>query len=114
MQHALSALRAQVPSRASSILAVVLASVLLAISARIELPFWPVPMTLETLAVLGLAGLLGMRLAGCAVLLWLAHLIGGSQAVEAGLLPFIPADLAKAALAAALIAAANRLRPAGG
>ncbi|MBP7063164.1 biotin transporter BioY [Ferrovibrio sp.] len=41
-------------------------SVLLAISARLQVPFWPVPMTMQTLAVLVLAMLFGARL-GCAI-----------------------------------------------
>ncbi len=162
-----------------------LGSVALALSAKIEVPFWPVPMTLETLAVLGLAGLFGARLAGAAVLLWLAegaaglpvfagavagpayllgptggyllgfllaallvghladhpahrglrarplllfasmlvgvaviyacgvawlaHLIGWQRGFALGAAPFIPADLTKTALAAALVTASRRL-----
>ena len=163
------------------IAAIGLSSVLLAVSAKIEIPFWPVPMTLETLAVLGLAGVLGARLAGLAILLWcaegavglpvfagpaagpsyflgptagylvgfllaalvvgwaadrglrtrpavlfvamlggnaliyvagvtyLAYLVGWLKAIHLGLLPFILADLTKAALASAGVTAANRL-----
>jgi biotin transport system substrate-specific component len=160
---------------------IVLASAVLALSAKIEVPFWPVPMTLETLAAIGLGGLFGARFAGAAALLWLAegaaglpvfagaaagpayflgptggylvgfvlaallvgraadrglrarpllllaamlagvaviyicgvawlaHLVGWQRSVRLGLLPFIPADLTKAALAAALVTAAGRL-----
>ncbi|MDA8050227.1 MAG: biotin transporter BioY [Rhodospirillales bacterium] len=56
---------------------IVLLSVLLAVSAKIEVPFWPVPMTLETLAVLGLAGFFGARLIGLAILFWFAEGIAG-------------------------------------
>ncbi|HTU56031.1 MAG TPA: biotin transporter BioY [Acetobacteraceae bacterium] len=159
-----------------------LANALLVLSAKIEVPFWPVPMTLETLAVLCLAGLFGARLAGVAVLLWLAegaaglpvlagvaaspayflgptggylagfllaallvglaadhglrdrpviliaamlagvavidllgvawlaHLVGWRQSIQLGLVPFVPADLTKAALAAALVAVFRRPR----
>ncbi len=159
---------------------ILLASAALALSAKTEVPFWPVPMTLETLAVVGLAGLFGAALGGGAVLLWLAegaaglpvfagpvagpayflgptagylvgfllaallvghladrglrahplllfgamlggvaviylcgvswlaHLIGWQRSVQLGLLPFVPADLTKAALAAALVAAFRR------
>ncbi len=37
-------------------------SLLLAVSAKAQVPFWPVPMTLQTLAVLTIGGLLGVRL----------------------------------------------------
>ncbi len=182
MEKSASLIRAAVPPAVLGLVTVVLASIVLALSAKIELPFWPVPMTLETLAVLALAGLLGARLAGLAVLLWLAEgtaglpvfagaaagpvyflgptagylagflfaaflvgraadrglrarplllfasmlvgvaliyaagvvdlarLLGWAGAVRLGLLPFIPADLTKAALAAALVTAAGRLR----
>ncbi|HWA79390.1 MAG TPA: biotin transporter BioY [Acetobacteraceae bacterium] len=160
---------------------IVLGSAVLALSAKIEVPFWPVPMTLEVLAVLGLAGFFGARLAGAAVLLWLvegaaglpvfagvaagpayflgptggylagflaaallvglasdrglrarpfvlfasmlggvaviylcgaawlAHLIGWERSFRLGVVPFVPADLTKAALAAALVTAGRRL-----
>lgn len=159
---------------------ILLANFVLVLSAKTEVPFWPVPMTLETLAVLGLAGLFGARLAGAAVFLWLAegaaglplfagtasglayflgptggyllgfllvallvghladrglrarpvllfgamlggiaviylcgvswlaHLVGWQRSLQLGLLPFVPADLTKAALAAALVAAFRR------
>jgi biotin transport system substrate-specific component len=162
---------------------ILLASAALALSAKTEVPFWPVPMTLETLTVLGLGGLFGARLAGAAVFLWLAegaaglpvfagpvagptyflgptagylvgfllaallvghlagrglharpvllfgamlggvavvylcgvswlaHLIGWQRSLQLGLLPFVPADLTKAALAAALVAAFRRALP---
>jgi biotin transport system substrate-specific component len=160
---------------------IVLASAVFVLSAKTEVPFWPVPMTLETLAAIGLAGLFGARLAGWAALLWLAegaaglpvfagaaagpayflgptggylvgfvlaaflvgsaadrglrarplllfaamlggvavidlcgvawlaHLVGWPRSVQLGLLPFIPADLTKAALAACVVAAAGRV-----
>jgi biotin transport system substrate-specific component len=160
---------------------IVIGSAVLALSAKIEVPFWPVPMTLEVLAVLGLAGLFGAHLASSVVLLWLvegavglpvfagtaagpayfvgptggyfvgflaaavlvgyaadlglrarplilfaamlagvmiiylcgvawlAHLVGWKQSFRLGVVPFVPADLTKAALAAALVAAARWL-----
>jgi len=171
------------PSLTANIVTLIVASALLAVSAKVEIPFWPVPMTLEVLAVLGLAGLFGARIAAGAVLLWLfegalglpvfagpaagvaylggptggylvgfflaaalvgfaaerglrtkpvllflvmlvgvgivyatgvtwlAHLVGWSRAFHVGMLPFIPADLTKAALASALVFGAARLVP---
>ncbi len=49
------------------------ASLLLTLSAKIQVPFWPVPMTLQTGVVLLLAMLMGPRLAVAAVLLYLAQ-----------------------------------------
>lgn len=167
--------------RAVHIVAVVAFSALLALSAKIAVPFWPVPMTLETFAVLGLAGVFGLRLALAPVLLWLAEgaagipvfagptagigyflgptagyllgfviaaavvgvaadrglrtkpialllvmlvglgaiylagvtwlavLIGWGHAFRLGILPFIPADLTKVALATVISVAAGRL-----
>jgi biotin transport system substrate-specific component len=54
--------------------AIVLAlTIVLALSSRVQVPFWPVPMTLQTLAVLGIAGLFGPQLAGAAMLGYLAE-----------------------------------------
>ena len=52
--------------------AVVIAlTLLLAASARAQVPFWPVPMTLQTLAVLLIAGFAGPGIAGAAMLAYL-------------------------------------------
>jgi biotin transport system substrate-specific component len=54
--------------------AIVLAlTLVLATSARVQVPFWPVPMTLQTLAVLVIAGLAGPRIAAAAMLLYLVE-----------------------------------------
>jgi biotin transport system substrate-specific component len=50
---------------------VALGSVLIAASARLQVPFWPVPMTLQTFAVLFLALVLGPRLGTACVALYL-------------------------------------------
>lgn len=47
------------------------------ISAKIQVPFWPVPMTLHTLAVLSLSVLLGPRLAFAAMATYLAAGLAG-------------------------------------
>jgi biotin transport system substrate-specific component len=51
----------------------VIGSILLTISAKTQVPFWPVPMTMQTLVVLVLGVAYGWRLAGATVLLYLAE-----------------------------------------
>lgn len=48
------------------------AAALLTISAKVQVPFWPVPMTLQTMAVMGLAVVLGPRLGLAAMGTYLA------------------------------------------
>lgn len=156
--------------------------VLLTVASKVQAPFWPVPMTLQTLAVLMIGATAGARLGGATVLAWLALgavgvpvfatgaglpymlgptggyllgflvaaaftgyladrgegrtlisalamlgmgeavifaagagwlavLIGPQQAVAAGLLPFLPAEMLKVALGTAILAAAwNRAK----
>ena len=52
-------------------LTVIFATILLAISAKIAVPFFPVPMTMQTLVVVGLGLALGSRMAMMAVGLYL-------------------------------------------
>jgi biotin transport system substrate-specific component len=47
--------------------AVLLGSVILTLSARLQVPFWPVPMTLQTLAVLVIGATFGSRLGAVVV-----------------------------------------------
>jgi biotin transport system substrate-specific component len=51
----------------------VIGSILLTISAKIQVPFWPVPMTMQIFVVLVLGVAYGWRLAGATVLLYLAQ-----------------------------------------
>ena len=51
----------------------VLGSLVLALSAKIQIPFWPVPMTMQTLVVLMLGMAYGSRLALGTLLLYLAE-----------------------------------------
>jgi biotin transport system substrate-specific component len=63
------------PSR-SGIRAIVLMAVgcaLLALSAKIQVPFYPVPMTMQTLVVLVIGAAYGWRLGGATVALYLAQ-----------------------------------------
>lgn len=53
------------------------AAVLIAISAKVQVPFWPVPMTLHTLAVLTLSAALGPRLGLAAMATYLGAGLAG-------------------------------------
>jgi biotin transport system substrate-specific component len=44
---------------------------LLTLASRVQVPFWPVPMTLQVLAVLMIGATAGARLGGATVLAWL-------------------------------------------
>ncbi len=57
---------------------------LIAISAKIQVPFWPVPVTLQTLAIMGLAAAYGLRLGLTTILAYLAAGLMGAP-VFAGL-----------------------------
>jgi biotin transport system substrate-specific component len=48
-------------------------SLIMAASAHVSVPFWPVPMTLQTFAVLAIAGVCGARLGFAAMLAYLAQ-----------------------------------------
>lgn len=48
-------------------------SLLLAISAKVQIPFWPVPMTMQTFVVLVIGMTYGWRLGGATLLLYLAE-----------------------------------------
>ena len=54
-----------------SILVIFLGSVLLAVSAKIKIPFYPVPMTMQTLAVLVIGVLFGWKLGVATIILYL-------------------------------------------
>lgn len=53
-------------------LMVALGVVILTLASKLQVPFWPVPMTLQTLAVLMIAATAGARLGVATVLAWLA------------------------------------------
>lgn len=59
-------------------------SILLAVSAKVTVPFWPVPMTLQTLAVFAIAAAYGRNLAVATVLLYLAEGALGLPVFTAG------------------------------
>lgn len=54
-----------------------LGSLLMVAAAKIKVPFWPVPMTLQTLAVFGIGAAFGARLGAGAILLYLAYGVAG-------------------------------------
>lgn len=58
---------------ARNLVLAVLGTLLLWASAKVQVPFWPVPMTMQTYVVLVLAAAYGWRLAGATVLLYLAE-----------------------------------------
>ena len=62
----------------------VIGSILLTLSAKIQVPFWPVPMTMQTFVVLVLGVAYGWRLAGATVLLYLAQGVLGLPVFAAG------------------------------
>jgi len=51
----------------------ILGTLLLIIAAKVQVPFWPVPLTMGTLVVLGLGMAYGWRLAGATMLLYMAE-----------------------------------------
>jgi biotin transport system substrate-specific component len=59
-------------------------SLLLALSAKLQVPFWPVPMTMQTFVVLVLGMAYGWRLAGATVLLYLAEGAAGLPVFASG------------------------------
>jgi biotin transport system substrate-specific component len=72
---------------APAVRAIVLALIgtaLLTLSAKIQVPFWPVPMTMQTFVVLVLGMAYGWRLAGATVLLYLAQGAIGLPVFAAG------------------------------
>jgi biotin transport system substrate-specific component len=60
-------------SRFHQVALVVLGTMLLAISAQIQVPFWPVPMTMQTFMVLIIGATYGWRLGGMTVAAYLVE-----------------------------------------
>ncbi|WP_374651906.1 biotin transporter BioY [Dongia sp.] len=59
--------------RLHKIVVVLTATLVLAISAKIQVPFWPVPMTMQTFVVLMIGAAFGARLAAVTLLTYLAE-----------------------------------------
>ena len=60
-----------------SVVLVIAGTAILAISAKIQVPFWPVPMTLQTLAVMAIAAAYGSNLAVATVIAYIAEGLAG-------------------------------------
>ena len=73
------------PARLPAKVALVLAgTALLALAAKVQVPFWPVPMTLQTLAVLMIGAAFGARMAGATLLAYLAEGAAGLPVFASG------------------------------
>ncbi len=76
------------PQAADSLLAktvlVLAGSLLLIASAKVQVPFWPVPMTMQTFVVLGIGAAYGARMAGITVATYLAQGAIGLPVFSAG------------------------------
>jgi biotin transport system substrate-specific component len=68
----------------AQILVVVAGTALLALAAKITVPFWPVPMTLQTLAVFLIAAAYGRNLAVATVLAYLLEGVAGLPVFATG------------------------------
>jgi len=104
---------AQAPLRFATplgkLLAVLAGSLCLAAASRLEVPMYPVPMTMQTFAVAMVGALYGWRLGALTVLAWLAQAMAGLPVLSGGaggLAPFVGPTagyLAAFPLAAALV-----------
>jgi len=80
----LTSLAPAVPRPVRAVLAVLAGSALIALATRIQVPMWPVPMTMQTFAVLLIAMAFGMRLGVAAVAAYLAQGAAGLPVFAAG------------------------------
>lgn len=64
--------------------AVVLGTVFLALSSYVEVPMYPVPMTMQTLAVTLVGALYGWRLGGITIIAWLIEGVLGAPVLAGG------------------------------
>lgn len=71
-------------SRLYQVLVVLGGTLLLAVSAKVQVPFWPVPMTMQTFVVLMIGAGLGARLAGTTVLAYLVEGAAGLPVFAGG------------------------------
>jgi biotin transport system substrate-specific component len=71
-------------SLAAHVMMVIAGSLALAISAKVQVPFWPVPMTMQTFIVLMIGLHFGPRVAGLTVLAYLAEGAAGLPVFSTG------------------------------
>jgi biotin transport system substrate-specific component len=64
-------------------------SLVMALAAHVAVPFWPVPLTLQTLAMLGLGAALGPAVGGAAILAWILDGLAGLPVFAAGAGPAV-------------------------
>jgi biotin transport system substrate-specific component len=69
---------------AANLATVVIGSILLTISAKISVPVWPVPVTLQTFAVAALAAAFGWRVGVATVALYIAEGLAGLPVFASG------------------------------
>ena len=67
-----------------AVLAVLVGAALIALATRVQVPMWPVPMTLQTLAVMAVAMAFGARLGAGAVAAYLAQGAAGLPVFASG------------------------------
>lgn len=79
-----SPLRLQTQSRTFQLGAVLLGTLFLAISSWIEVPMYPVPMTMQTFAVTMVGAFYGWRLGGITILAWLGEAALGLPVLAGG------------------------------
>jgi len=64
-------------------------SLIIALAAHVTVPFWPVPMTLQTMAVMLIAGLFGAQLGVAAMLAYLVEGAAGLPVFASGIGPAV-------------------------
>lgn len=66
------------------IVAVLVGTAILSLSAYVTVPMWPVPLTLETLAVMLIGAFYGWRLGGITIVAWLLEGLAGLPVLAGG------------------------------
>jgi biotin transport system substrate-specific component len=79
-----SPLRLETRSRTFQVGAVLLGTLFLALSSWIEVPMYPVPMTMQTFAVTVVGAFYGWRLGGLTILAWLGEAMVGLPVLAGG------------------------------
>ena len=61
----------------------------MAVAAHVAVPFWPVPLTLQTLAMFGLGAAFGPAVAAAAILAWILEGVAGLPVFAGGVGPAV-------------------------